>query len=60
MENLLLIRARVVVEHVAQRLDIQLREDSRRVKQRVWHLGVVRWRLDGVPGYVVLGPSDAS
>ncbi len=52
----LLIRARVVVEHVEERLDVQLREDARGAEQRVRHLRVVRWCLDGVPRHVVLRP----
>ena len=54
--DILLVRARVVVEHVEERLDVQLREDARCAKQRVWHLRVVRRCLYGIPGYVVLRP----
>ena len=54
--DLLLIRARVVVEHVEECLDVKLREDPRRVQQRMRHLRVVRGSLDRVSRYVVLRP----
>lgn len=55
-DNLLLVGAGVVVEHVEERLDVELREDARRVQQVMGHLRVVRWRLDRVPRHIILGP----
>ena len=52
----LLVCARVVVEHVEECLDVKLREDPRRVQQRMRHLRVVRGCLDRVSRYVVLRP----
>ena len=55
--DILLVRPRVVVEHVEERLDVDLREDAGCVQQRVWHLRVVGWRLNGIPRYIVLRPT---
>ena len=55
--DLLLIRARVVVEHVEERLNVELREDAGCVQQRMGHLRVIRRCLNGIPRNVVLRPT---
>lgn len=52
--KVLLVRARVEVEYVKQRLDIKLREDTGCAENRIRLLGVIRRRLEWVSGHVVL------
>jgi hypothetical protein len=51
----LLIRPRVVIEDVKQRLNVQLREHSRWAEDRQRRLRIIRRCGVGVPWYVVLG-----
>jgi len=52
--KILLICAWEVVEHIEQRLDIQLRKDPRRIEHRIRCLWVVRRCLDRITRHVVL------
>lgn len=48
------------VEHIEQCLDIELREDSRSVQDRVWCLRIIWRRLNWIPGHIILGSERLS
>ena len=54
-KHLLLIRPGVVIEDVEQRLDVQLREHSRRTEDQQRCLRIIRRRGVRIPWHVVLG-----
>jgi hypothetical protein len=50
-----LVRARQEVEHIEERLDVELRKESWGTQNRVRRLRVVRWCLIRIARHVVLG-----
>lgn len=54
----LLVCARMEVEHIEQRLNVELRKDPRRVQNRVRMLRIIRRCLERIPGHVVLRPAN--